>query len=665
MKILFIYDNSVDLKALERFCDTAKTAEVDLLPLAGNSAITEKVKGVIDRKLRRGTCLDSVRLLDNELSVVRTTIAEWSARVGDHRIGAKTIKEWFVMPGSAISAWWFGPISEKNTLKTDLFYRLVQVRTAKRVLSAYAYDRCVIALSDRTMWDAVKAASGQCSIPVTTIRVIFRGSVKASLKRALEKLGLLGDIASGLYFVSGVFARGIAARIYLGPPKRRQRPASSLLFITYFPQVDKDMARGGVFRNRYASVLQDTLNELKIPTIWALMYVPMDGHSLHSALKMARNFVKKGTDLVFLEACLGFRHYMAIILTWIRQIAVGKYLFGRVSKSVLFANPFGRECEGLVRELWHASFFGPKSIDGMVHYAIFKEIFATTPTIEDCLYYCEMQPWEKALNAAKNAVAPLVRTIGFQHSSFSKNDFQYLYAASELERNGAVTDLPLPDILACGGEAAGSYFKDLGYGNIKRVEAIRYLYLNDLLSSGRPSRQADSQVVLVTGSAQKKESANLIAMVNAAFPKNERRQIWFKGHPTLPIRNLLREQGIDHEKAGYVMCDDDLSQCIKKACVVIVPTSTVALEALACGCEVVVPVFADSMLVNPLADFQGYYHRVESVRDLIDTLDRIAGGHRLHDVRQTEEFVRKYWCLDRALPRWKSLLTANRRSIPV
>ena len=46
----------------------------------------------------------------------------------------------------------------------------------------------------------------------------------------------------------------------------------------------------------------------------------------------------------------------------------------------------------------------------------------------------------------------------------------------------------------------------------------------------------------------------------------------------------------------------------------LVPTSTVAIEALGAGCDVIIPVFPDAMLMNPLADFDSYHHTVANPR---------------------------------------------------
>ena len=197
-----------------------------------------------------------------------------------------------------------------------------------------------------------------------------------------------------------------------------------------------------------------------------------------------------------------------------------------------------------------------------------------------------------------------------------------------------------------------------GYQNLTMVEAIRYVYLDEVFST-LPQPRSSNPLLLVAGSVDKIESTNLITLVNAAFPKAETFDICFKGHPSLPFEKLFEEVGIDISERGYMISHNNISECLDSAWAVLVPSSTVSIEALAFGCEVIVPVFSNSMLMNPLADFKEFYHKVTSPEELKDTMCKIANGFTLHSIDEYREFVKKCWCIDRTLPRWTNLLKSN------
>jgi len=122
---------------------------------------------------------------------------------------------------------------------------------------------------------------------------------------------------------------------------------------------------------------------------------------------------------------------------------------------------------------------GKTALEGIACFELYKKVFEILPYSSHCVYNLEMQPWEKALNAARKLKAPKMKTIGFQHAGLSKNYFFYFHHSSEIREVGEKTALPLPDIVACNGDIPLNFMKNSGYPNVEKVESIRYLYLLD------------------------------------------------------------------------------------------------------------------------------------------------------------------------------------------
>jgi len=91
--------------------------------------------------------------------------------------------------------------------------------------------------------------------------------------------------------------------------------------------------------------------------------------------------------------------------------------------------------------------------------------------------------------------------------------------------------------------------------------------------------------------------------------------------------------------------------------VVFVGVSSVALEALASGCVIISPVFADHMFMNPLGGFEKYYIRISDPAELKDVIERIIKRRgRKEELDEVKKFILSYWCLDKSLKRWEKLL---------
>ena len=88
----------------------------------------------------------------------------------------------------------------------------------------------------------------------------------------------------------------------------------------------------------------------------------------------------------------------------------------------------------------------------------------------------------------------------------------------------------------------------------------------------------------------------------------------------------------------------------------LLPTSIAAVETLSFSYEVIIPMFPNAMLMNPLTDCENYYHKVTCAEDLRETMEKIADGHSLCNIDEYRQFVKRYWNIDSTLPRWTKLL---------
>lgn len=656
MRLFIVFDNTIKVEGLSSLYQDNKIKEITLCPLTHDLSILNKVKNVLEAQGDIPICsLNMAKVVREQMDYLRESICKWSADIGKWKVNSREVRDWFILPGLNVSAWWLGLLSEKNTLKTDVFLRVAQVRAVREFLKSGEYDLCAISVSENNLRKAISNVAREFGVQAREIPSLRPRDLKSRLRSLLMGLGIMGALILGLYHWAQKVKQGRLAWRHLGPRSQRLPDSDSLLFVSYFPAVDKEAARDGIFKNKFALPLHEKLGEMRVPVLWLLITVPFEGYNYHDSVQLAGKFAENGEKLFVIEEFLTVGVAVKSLFLWLRQLWLSLYLFHRLKKACLLSEPIGEACEPFIKSLWLASFCGPIGMEGILYSFIFKKIFSEISRISDCLYLCEMLAWEKALNAAKNKICPGVRTIGFQHSSVSRNDLSYFYDKSETIRTGKISDMPLPDLLACNGEHIYSLLSKCGYPGLIQVEAVRYLYLGKILSSPAVQRTG-RPVLLIAGPYKKAEAKALFSLVYAAFPKADRFDIWFKGHPSMPVEEIFEELSIDVSKTGYAIRRDNISEYFGQAWAMLVSTSTVSIEALAFGCEVILPVFPDTMLINALDDCEKYYHKVTCAEDLKETMGKIADGYSLCGIDEYRQFVREYWNIDPALPRWTKLL---------
>ncbi len=653
-KGLVIFDDGISIEALDSL-NLQSVKSLDLLPLTGNWKVIRKVEAILKKRLGgRTALLNSALLLNEQLTNLRPRLQEWTNKLADVQIGKQTIKEWLLFGDKGMSAYWLMPLSERNPLKTDLFLLFAQVEMILAVNQKARYSHCMVSIdhpSLRTVIDSLGNNGHTCMMNLPS----KRGAWTKKINETIRFRGFWGNVCKGMAVLMRTAVWGLIARWEFQGVERVPLTKQDLLFLTYFPYIDSGQAKQGKFQNRYAEALQLKLADLKIPVFWLLQFVFVDGWTFRKAAKQAAIFARRGERLYFLEEFLSLHIFWQTLISWVKQVLV--YL--KVSRSrKRLPQFFSAESLPLERELLLQSFVGAPAIQGALYYHLFSRLFRSLSEAPLCLYYCEMQAWEKALNAAVRKQAPAMTTIGYQHSSFSENYFHFFPKLSETTQNGQPTDLPLPNILACNGEIPCRMLKASGYKGLKRLEALRYLHVQEALQQDPPMRQG-RPVLLIVGSYDRTETDMLLTMLAEAFPKADGVDIRLKGHPSCDMICALSDLGIDPHVAGYQVCQGDISHQLREAWAVLVATSTVGIEAQAYGSEVLLPLSGGTLCLAPISGFPDFYHPVTRPEDLRAYVQKLISCPETDNLERKRAFVREYWDLDPSIPKWTELIQSK------
>jgi surface carbohydrate biosynthesis protein (TIGR04326 family) len=306
--------------------------------------------------------------------------------------------------------------------------------------------------------------------------------------------------------------------------------------------------------------------------------------------------------------------------------------------------------------LWRRSLLGPQLVEGLLAVLAFRRVFAALPEAERCVYLCEFLPWELGLNAARRG-RPGPRTLGFQHGTLLGNLFNYFRDPTECSEPASPETLPLPDALAADGQLPFELLAGCRYPGLTRAEALRYQYIGPWL--GRPVPAGSAETLLVAGSSNRRECEVLVALVHAAYPEAGTRRLVFRSHPLSPFGPIFARLGIDPAAAAYGEDAGDLADSLSSAALVLTAGSGVAVEALAFGCAVAVPLVSDALSMSPLDAFPGMAQAAAGPQELRAAFEAALESDRAARCEAGRAFLRRYWDLEPGLPRWKGLLAGS------
>lgn len=667
MDILLIFDShfAVDdyfKKYLKKILPR-KPTRVHLFSLTSNFLVIDDIKKQLQTHVTVEIIeINAAALINQAVTHMQSTIHTWSESIGNLRWRNRSLKEWLLYPDKTSSAWWLGLLSEKNTVQDAVFFHIAQVNAIHQHLINANYDACMLHIDDDQKKKIIRNTLKRLNIHIWQSSQKNKRCVPFKQK-CLSVINQFHSVAA-LFNLLRFIKDSLVARTVL--PNRTQRISAAnqhtFAFVTYFPNLDEHKAKAGVFINHYAGALQNTIQQAEKPMIWLTMPVFYNGHRFRAAIHFARRFIQHGEHLFVLAEFFSPLDYCKSMVWWLKQALLSEVILHRIAPQQLWQNLTYQEALPYVHYLWRHSFMGTSAMRGIIFYLSYQRFFAAFPKLNQCLYFCEMQAWEKALLMAKKKINPHLHTYAFQHTVVMKNFFNYFYSANDLQQNNCNTDMPLPNRLIANGNLPYKLLSAYNYPNLCLAEAIRQLYLYEFLDQSQEKRSAQQSeianeiVLLIVGSCDAIETKSLISLVYRAFPNTHLLgfKIAFKESPVNPLAPLFQELNIDFAKAGYQIYKQELSHLLAKSKMALSANTTVAIEAAAFGCEVMVPIFADTMLLNPIVETDAHYHLVYHVDGFKTLVNQSIFAKRQKSMNN--ELITACWHLDPTLRLWKELL---------
>ena len=660
MKVLVIFDGEFDFAGIP-----VNAESLDLLPMTGDWNLIESLKCWCGLHRVVPCLLESARLFDAQVFQLKSKLNNLSTSLGDTHVLGRTIKEWFLIPGVPISTWWFSCLAEKNNIKENAFFQMAQLVAIDQILGNGIYDRCHVAVKSLLLRNAFIKLGRRKKVKMVFQKVKKDGRTFGQRSRAsLDSSWFLAHFLHATFELLVFLYRCWFIKEGMGSPMDRQKFPTGNIVVTYYPYLDRHALDKGSYQNTYALPLQKKINDLGQKINWICMIVPVNHWTFRESVKQASVLANSGEPIYFLFEFGSIRALTLSVVRWILQTIKMVFITPPLEENIWSKGFETPEVGPMVQSLWRKSFAGWVGLEGLLYFGMFEEVVRKFPEVIRCIYFSEMHAWEKALNGAKRSVGWSAETLGFQHAAISKNHYFYHVSPEEVLSRGLSTDMPLPNVMAANGKISFEYLSRSRFPGLVKLEAVRHLSLEKILQE--PSiEKSDPPVLLVIGSYSLQESRSLFNFTVAAWKDSPPCRVWFKPHPSMGEKQVFHLFNVSWPANKWEVRFDDVGDLLRQSSIVVSGESSVTINALAYGCEVIAPVLNDVAFMSPLGGHESYYEKIYNPEDLRETVTRLLKRtDRENRCGRARSFVASYWDTDPSLPQWEKILQTRNANAP-
>jgi len=643
MNCLIIFDQFIDLNKIDSVLISDED-KVFLFPLTSSITKIEEVTGKIKagRKYTLET-IQTAKLINETADRLRSKYIELVSDLSNASLkNGQKLREYFSID-EITSSWWFSLVAEKNTLKTDSFQKLVQMDAICQIVERENVNKIYFGCRSEKLKKTIGCYAKKNLIDFDVLPVKNIANIKESI-RDFQQFLYLKHVLNLISFSFSFFVRIWRIKRKLGKLTRKSPNEDGIMIITYYPNIDVNSANKGLFRNRYYVGLQEAIKAQGRDILWVCIYVENNSISFEKSLEYADQFIKNGENIYFLEE---FISYLSILKATLILLLIG-FKFKLIEKEIAPLHAFeAYNFYDLFRDDWHSSFAGSGGFMGLMYYSSFRHLLRRKK-MKKILYYCEMHAWEKALISAKNSLKSKIKLLAYQHATIPWMLLNYFNSPNEINDISRYS-MPKPDMIICNGNLTHQYMRDCCWPEDKLTiaEAIRFDHLKACL---RLPMNKDRNVVLVVLSISAEWSSALLKMTLEALKDIREIEVWVKPHPFLEMQAISHVLEDVKMQSHIQVKKEPIEQLLSKAKIIVIGESSVALEALAFGCAVIIVDMPETVNMSPLRNVKAKMIKtVNSVSELEGTVIEIMNDKvpdREDWPRKAKEIVNQYFYLD-------------------
>ncbi|MFC1623865.1 hypothetical protein ACFL28_00890 [Candidatus Omnitrophota bacterium] len=638
MKILFVFDSCAENYNIDRLSINSE----DTVYLFSLTSVKDTIDTVYKKISSKGCRLENIETA-SIINLAAENIRNWYIRFIAElpekiNYKGKSLKEFFAID-KHITLWWFSLIAEKNIYKSDSFNRFAQLDAIINLVRQQKIKKIIYRCKSNKLEEALVKYASENSVRFEGLSINgFYSLIKCMLKISYPR-----HILFLLHFATGLFLRTWKIKRSMNGLRRPLRSDDSkLLTITPYPNIDTILAKKGIFKNKFYPYLQEALEKGGQDIVWALIYVENNSISFKESLQCAQKFIKNGYTIFFLEEFNTIGSQIEALITMLKN----GLKFLRIEKRISCAHIFNDyNFYPLFRDDWYSSFAGYTGYEGILYHKMFRTLLNKVK-IKKCLYLCEMHAWEKALIFAKDKAALPISLYGYQHAIVPRMLLNYFNLPGEISDTSHYS-IPLPDKMICNGQLPYQYMRDSGWPKEKLsiAEAIRY---NSLKGPVKSSRKKN--IVLVALSISPEESSSILNVVCKSLESLKNIEVWIKPHPFLQHKKAFELAGLSEKTNFFQIKNEPIGDLLSDARIAITGGSSVSLEALTCGCEVLLINIPDWINMSPVKDIKSEMVKTanspEEMKQIV--IDIFKEEHDSEKyIREGMSIVDEYFCLNK------------------
>ena len=429
--------------------------------------------------------------------------------------------------------------------------------------------------------------------------------------------------------------------------------SSSIIGVTYFPNLDTEALKKDKYRSAYWGPLHDTTKTDGARINWIAITPGLDPGGILASIRTMNQIndssAEQSNRVVPLEYFLNVSSFFSAFRVYLRGLGKSRELWGKIKFP---SYPNSRiDLSPLMAHDWKESFEGSASIQNILFSLAFNRIMSRFVRPRLALYLMEGQAWERAfVNACHRSRSKShpCRTVGVQHSALRLMDFRMFHDPRAFDPSTPVNDL-LPDWIAPNGDGAKNHLIRGGVPTQRLIEteALRYTYLAGRFGSRKQPLPQNARTLLVVLDYLDTESRFQMELLVDAQKYPALRlyeKIIVKPHPCTSLETVMG--GLELPKNLRIENTLPLSALWDTTHVVYSSNITsAAIEAAWMGLPVISARSSDDLNLSPFFGLPDYPFPQDA--------NELAA---LLQDPPTPEISSDYFHVDVQLPRWRSLL---------
>ncbi len=652
---ILIFDNAV----FSFSCFKKGYKHIDLFPLTASYKDVLLVKESLDAQGRPANILDSAGLIEQQTLAYREKFIDWAGAIGNFNIGSIPVYKWMLLSDKGVSAWWFGLLSDKDTAKSQPFFKIARTAAILTQIEDTSCKIVFLALKDTAFQKQLEEILNKHGVNCTIIRTRLSGKgLTTRFRKFLRSINSLrmAQTLCKIFLMVGYL------RLIMPPLKKRRMAFNdALLFFTYFPSLIEQEGQPVKFRNKFAGPLQGLCEACDKDIVWALNYAEFDNYTFKKAVKLAKKFIENNEQMFFWQEFIRLKAVFIAVFEYARLISIWRYLKKRLNEGIIDGITGNNFAGIFFIEALEESMRGSYYLNGILQYVTFKDMLSRISGFSRAVYSCEMMGWEYAFIAGSRAAGNNFPIIGFQDFAFSLFHLQMFHSKGEIKLKGELGGIPLPESIAACGKIPQSMLEKY-YDNTSNLETLRFSYMQKQLSIEDTARgyKKDKFVLLVCTNIDLNESKAIFNLVRDAYPRiEEGLEIWLKSHHSLTAEDIFKEAGGYFDKSLYLIKQGHISDFLAKSDAVLVGSSSAAIEAFAFSPQVLVYLNPENLNLSPLTAINDNYRKIYHPASLRKAVDDMRYHKQPEFSKERKDFIRSYWNLEPSLSEWKNVLNLN------